>query len=396
MRTEDLALAEIDPKTISPWKRLSDTALVPNPFVDPRFLLPSVNTHPQASQARVMLIEDGDATIGALSYSPGVRTVGRLRLRTVSTSDSFTAFEGERFHPLIAPGRAEEVFGALIEGARSRGAHLLELARLPVRGGLSQALLSAARARGVPVLTEAEHVFACARPESMNTSEEDNPPFAFTHIPGSARKKLRRLARKLTNEHGALELVDESQDQHAIERFLTLQKAGWKGDAVLDGKAFDTTGLGTWFRAVTEAFGRDRKLTVLTLRSAERTVFTTVVLHAGSHGFGFHDAYADEFGPYSPGALGRLAELRTLLSTKGVDLFDPNMDDVKYPQAVGLYPDRFHYVSYTLGVRGLGRLVTRHLPRARRLRDRLRPGRSPADGPPVLSGSASRSPRSGQ
>lgn len=372
MRTIDLALTEIDQDTANRWKHLADIAIAPNPFADPRFLLPSASTHDHARHSRIMLVEDDGELIGALCYARSVRQVGPVRLRSMSTSESFSAFEGERFHPLVAPGRAEEVFTGFIDAAKSRRAHLLELARLPLDGPLNDALLSVARARGLPVLIEQEREFVCIRAGSFNLHAEDDSLLGLAHLSASSRKKTRRLAKNLAQEHGGLEVVDESNDPGAIERFLALQSAGWKGDAAQDGKAFERTGLDAWFRAVTDAFRQDGLLSVFCLRARAQTVFMTVVLHAGSRAFGFHDAYADEFAAFSPGRLGRLAEIRAMLTTGETELFDPSMDDEKYPQALSLYPDRSRYASYTLGVRGVGRPVIRHLPTAQRVRDRLR------------------------
>lgn len=372
MKTIDRGLTDIGTDTVKKWKRLADIATVPNPFVDPRFLLPSARSHPQARDGRVMLVEDGSDLISALSYTPSARKVGPLRLRSLSTSESFSAFEGERYHPLIAPGKAEEVFAALIDGARSQRAHVLELARLPLDDGFGEALLNVARARGLPVLVEYEREFACIGSESLNAAAGDGSPFALGHLSGNSRKKLRRLVRILEQDHGPLEVVDESRDPEAIGRFLDLQNSGWKGDAAQDGKAFERTGLDEWFRAVTDAFRDDARLSALSLRTSNRTVFSTVVLHAGSTAFGFHDAYGDEFTQFSPGRLGRLAEIQAVLTSGDVELFDPSMDDEKYPQALGLYPERRRYASYTVGVYGAGRRVIRHLPTARRVRDRLR------------------------
>lgn len=374
MRTTDRSLHDIDPGTIEQWKHLCDTAIAPNPFADPRFLLASAATHSRARTGRVTFVHDDGAIIGALSYTPALHKIGPVRLRSVSTSESFTAYEGERHHPLIAPGRAEDVFAALIDGAETQRAHLLELGRVPMEGHLAEALLSAASSRRVPVLVEEELEFVSIGRASLST-DDDGSVFAWGHLTAGSRKKLRRLVRNLQRDHGDLELLDESRDPGAIDRFLELQSAGWKGDGAKDGKAFERTGLDTWFRAVTEAFGNDQRLSVLTLRTPSRTVFSTVVLHSGSSAFGFHDAFAEEFAPFSPGKLGRLAEMKALLSTEGVEVFDPSMDDQLYPQALSLYPDRRRYASYTLGVYGLGRHAIRHLPRARRVRDRLRGAR---------------------
>src|SRR5699024_7139890 len=140
-----------------------------------------------------------------------------------------------------------------IDGARSKGAHLLELARLPVDDGLGQTLCSVSRARRLPVLVEHERQFVCVGRDSLKTAAADeNSLFELGHLSSSSRKKLRRLVRVLEQEHGTLDVVDESGDPQAIDRFLALQNSGWKGDAAQDGKAFERTGLDRWFRAVTE------------------------------------------------------------------------------------------------------------------------------------------------
>ncbi len=163
MRLTDAALTEVTPDAAAGWRVLADAASEPNAFADPRFLLPSAAAHPHAREGRVMLVDDGEATVGALSYARRERKVGRLTLRTVSTSESFSAFEGERFHPLTAPGRAEEVFISLIEG-HGLSAPTFWRSVAPLNGDLPGALMRAARRMDAPVLPEGEQEFACAAP----------------------------------------------------------------------------------------------------------------------------------------------------------------------------------------------------------------------------------------
>lgn len=374
----DVAVRDVSPREAEQWRALASIASDPNPFSDPDFLIPSVSTHPQARDARLLTVWRGDNLIAVMPYARAERRIGPLRLRTASSSASFSAFEGERFHPLIAPGEAHAAVQGLLRGARSLGCAALEFGRIRTGSELHHAI-EAARERGVAVLREAERSFVRAGRQTIGADATEGP-FPTQHLSTSARKRLRRMAGAIA-KHGPLTLHDDSALPRAVDAFLELQNAGWKGDADADGKAFVRTGLDAWFRSVCESFRDHDKLVLLSLRAGGDVVFTTVALRSGRGAFGFHDAYATEFRAFSPGALGRLAEIRAVLRLPDIDFFDPSMDDSKYPQVTGLYPDDEGFSTFLMATRISSGLAIRLAPLARAVKARVSRPRERADSP---------------
>lgn len=374
MTVQEALPGNLSAREVAQWRDLADEALHPNPFADPRFLVTSIPHHPEAAKTKILMVRDAGRLIAVLPIGRERRRFAGLRFAVDSSASSFSAYEGERFHPLVSPGHVEQAAAGLVAAIpHARAASLREFARIPAGGALEAAILAAAAARRIPVLREPSRPFAFARGESVPTDDGSAVPLA--HLRTTTRKKLRRLAGQLSFETGGvLTVSDDSDDPEFASRFLDLQAAGWKGNAAADGKAFRGTGLAGWFHAVTEAFQRDGRLAGLTVRSGDRVVYMTVDLLAGRTAFGFHDAYAQDLASFSPGALGRLAELRALLGRDDIDAYDPSMDDAKYPQSTSLYPDEVAYTTVLVGVGTPGSAVLPQLPRARRLNAALRAG----------------------
>lgn len=359
MRVRDLGVLEIGDGDVERWKRLSDRALEANPFADPRFVLPSARHHFMGAGQRVVFVEDDDELHLALLYTVQRVKVGRFTVKAVTTAETIAAFEGERFHPLVSPTDPVRAAGALLSSlAGVTGQGVLELQRLPSGGILAEAFATASDRLGLPHLDTETRDFV-----AFDSSTKDLPPASGVeiraeHLSTRTRKGHRRRLSALTREVGDdLAFVDIVDSPDAIDQYLALQSAGWKGDAAQDGKAFELTELDTWFRAVASEFRGDGRLAVYRLGTPSETVFMTVVLRAGTGAFGFHDAYNEAYAKLGPGAIGRLLEMELASTTGGSTYFDPSMDDTKYPTSVGLYPDARPYRSMLVGLRALPRML---------------------------------------
>lgn len=359
MRFRDVALSEVTASEVEAWQDLAANAIEPNAFVDPNFLLPSAATHYMARDARVMLVEDGSDLIAVAAHRPGKLGIRRLSVRTWTTADTFSAFEGERFHPLVAAARPEAaVEGLLVGSTRAVGADIVELVRTPVGAGLAEAVEAVAGELKMPltVTTEQEAAYG-VRPHAPMAGF-----LATDHRSSRTRKSYRRLLQRIEEDAGGTATItDSGGDPDAIRRFLDLQVQGWKGDRAKDGKAFRLTGLDRWFAAVAEAFRDAGKLAVLELSANGHIVYTSVALKSGRGMFGFHDAYAERFASLSPGSIGRLAELRVAFDDPCVQFYDPSMD-AKYAASALLYPDRKLHRSYRIAVSPAGHLGQLVLP----------------------------------
>ncbi|WP_127818010.1 GNAT family N-acetyltransferase [Microbacterium sp. CPCC 204701] len=359
MRARDLAVVEATADDIERWKRLSDRALEPNPFVDPRFVMPSARLHFMGAGQRAIFVEDDDELHLVLLYTVQQRRVTGVRVKTVTTAETIAAFEGERFHPLVSPANPIAAATTLLqELPRLTKQGVFELDRLPAGGALEEAFDAAIRGAGLPCLDTDERRFATFDAEGRDVPIAERVEVRSEHLSTRTRKGHRRrlagLARELTGDLSFEDVVDDSA---SIDEYLALQASGWKGDVEKDGKAFEVTQLDTWFREVSHAFRDDGRLSVYRLGTADETIYMTVVLRAGNGAFGFHDAYNEAYAKHSPGTIGRLLEMELAATTNGSTYFDPSMDDAKYPTSAGLYPDARTYRSRLIGLRGAPKLL---------------------------------------
>ncbi|WP_146340756.1 hypothetical protein [Nesterenkonia sp. NBAIMH1] len=93
----------------------------------------------------------------------------------------------------------------------------------------------------------------------MRTPPEPNRSGTFDTTPhhrsASTRRRARRAREALERRFGGeLSLRDRGDDPQAVEDFLALQAAGWKGDASKKGEAYQVTGRAEWLREVTDKF----------------------------------------------------------------------------------------------------------------------------------------------
>lgn len=368
-----LLLTDVDEAFAERWKELSDHALEPNPFHDPRFLLPSAQHREDARAIRLAVVEDERQLLAVLAFTLR-KGFARMPVRMVSTLGPFMMQVGDLRHPLVSPTNPSQTWGALLRGLRSaRLPGLLELANFPGGGPLADSLFTALGELGLPHRERErdERAFAHRMP---NAASETAPLFTTEHSSSNTRKHRARHLRALVGAVGSeLGVEDQGSNPEAIERFLDLEAAGWKGDAGREGHALRSTGHDTWFAAVADAFRADDRLTVCTLTAGPRTIYLGVGFRVGDGAFSALDTYDERLAPYSAGTFGRIAEWKHALSSPGVEFFDPNLSSV-YRDSTRLYPHRRPHVTLLIATGGpLARLLFHSGPLARRLRSRIRP-----------------------
>jgi hypothetical protein len=387
-----LPLADVGAEDAGRWADLAARAVEPNPFLDPAFLLAADRWFPDAAGIRLVVVEEDGRMLALLPLSVERRFAG-LPVALATTAGPFLA----RRAPLCAPLVDRDVTtGALVAllgflGRRGSGLPgLVELTLFPGEGPLHDALHDAARATRTPVLERYRFERASVRPVPPPGSWRDE-------LSPGRRRKLRRFARALEEELGQ-PLVGEERgdDSRALEDFVDLEAAGWKGTSPGGGALRVTPDGVAWFTEVADGFRARGLLRVFALRAGGTTLYMSVKLVCGGGVFGVMDAYDERFARWSPGVVGRAAEVDQLFAEPGrVDLFDLCMHP-KNVESSALYPQRRALVGLLLAPRGAAsRTLVRTLPRLRTarasLRDvtgRLRVPRTATAGPPEPSGAA--------
>ncbi|OLT55341.1 hypothetical protein BJF88_06910 [Cellulosimicrobium sp. CUA-896] len=368
MRT--LRLADVGADDAARWADLARRAVEPNPFLDPSFLLAAHRWFDDTGDIRLVVVEEDDRMVALLPLSRRPR-FAPLPLPYATTAGPFLARRAPLCAPLVDRHDTTDVLTTLLRhlGRRSSGfPGLLELTLFPGDGTLHDALHDAARATGTPVLERYRFERAAGRPVAAPGSWRDL-------LSTSRRRKLRRFARALEEELGQ-PLVGEERgdDPRALADFVELEAAGWKGTTP-GGGALRVVPHGVeWFTEVAEGFRARRLLRIFVLRAGDVTVYMSVKLVCGGGVFGVMDAYDERFARWSPGVVGRAAEVDQLLADPRVELFDPCMHP-KNAASTALYPQRRTLVGLLLAPRGaIDRALVRSVPWLRSARSTLRDG----------------------
>lgn len=379
MRTRFMPLAEVGEADADAWIGLTARAIDPHPFLDPRYLLPSVRHREQARDMGIVFVEDGSDLVGALGVTRESR-IGGLPIATASTGGAFMTRWAGRHHPLIDESRAPEAMEALLAGLRKHPVPgLLELSRFPTDGPLADALRDAAATAGTPLLERVREERVIARPwPPIESSSPVDPSIeeielVLPHRSASTMRKLRREARVLaTAAGGSLTVSDRSADAQASLDFLDMEAAGWKGGADRGGEGFRRTGHEDWFLEVTQAFRDGGLLAMHELSAGDETLHLAVNLRSPRAEFGFVDTFAPPFAQHRAGVIGRVAELNRILARPDNEYFDPCLAP-QFAESEKLYPDVRTQSNIVVAHGGApARAMLRALPMARSARDWIR------------------------
>jgi hypothetical protein len=193
--------------------------------------------------------------------------------------------------PVIDPAFMHEVAAAFL-GAIEADPNLPKLIRVKSLDGQSEAsaaILAALAKRGTRyrILSQRQRPFA-AREGGVKTS-------------GSTRKKMRQDWNRLSAA-GAVDIVnDRAVIKDAIEVFLGLEAASWKGK---EGTALLSNPSDANFaRRFLTNLAAGRKASVALLRVDGRPIAAQVLLYEGDMAYTWKTAYDEAYAKYSPGAL---------------------------------------------------------------------------------------------
>jgi hypothetical protein len=352
--------ADVDDVFVAKWKALSDSAIEPNPYHDPRFVLPSVRLREEARCLRLAVVEDADRLRAAMVFTVN-KLVPRAPIMAVTTGGPFMAHVSEMVcHPLVGPIDPVETWTCLLRGlGRAHLPGLLVLKNFPATGALRHSLLSAAGVLSLPLLARNPGQRAFARTvagDSLSSAHPEDPiPVTITVPHGSSSSERHRARQRRAIENatgGPLTIEDRGHLDETASHYLDLELAGWKGDPARGGRALRLSGHDDWFLSVASAFRADHRLSVEVLTGGQETVYMGVNIRAGNGMFGFVDTYNELFARNGAGTLGRIASVHHALGRRDVTFFDPNVD-ARYPEVTRVFPHRQPHETIVLGLGGL-------------------------------------------
>lgn len=274
------------------WADLVGRSLEPNVFLDPGFALPAAQHLGRADRPRFVLVWDGgDRARRLVCVCPVVGGGNPLRaLASVWFHDLSTLG-----FPLLDRDRAVPALEALV-GWIGRGLPLargLVIRSLPSDGPTAAALAEASRATGHALATLAEWRRAALPAGGAGAGLDALSAKGAKEI----RRQRRRLAERGQLAYSSARAGDELRT--AIERFLALEAAGWKGAA---GTALlARPGRTAFARTAMRLLAQDGRCRIDSLTLDGEPVVMGVVLRAGTTDFFWKTAYREDLSRLSPG-----------------------------------------------------------------------------------------------
>lgn len=293
MKVELVALGAVDDELIEAWERLAAEAIFPNPFFEPPFALSARDHLEGGHEMSALIVREGERLRFLLPVVEGSWT--RLRIPALRTFRHPYVFVGT---PLVAVDTdldAIDVFETLFRFAAERpGVLVLEWTNELIASAVEMFAGSPASTRN-----------RFARPFLL---KEDA---SLEALGRKERQTMGRRRRKLERELGPMTTVDVAAQPGAIDRFLELEHAGWKGDGGTS--LLSRAGDAAFFRALCERAAPAEGLSLWEMRDREgRTVAMTTRLRSGEWEFDFKRTYAEDLGGYAPGRLLEIELLETV------------------------------------------------------------------------------------
>jgi CelD/BcsL family acetyltransferase involved in cellulose biosynthesis len=279
----ELRIAELDSEQVGLWRQLAERAAEPNPFAEPDFLIPACE-HLAGGPDRLLVVADPDGWRACVSLAP-------TRVRALTRADEVGVRQfGFLSTPLTSEREPQAAAALLVEALAERADPLL-LERLAASGPFYEALEGASRRGAVRVAERQDFERALLTRDGDRWDE---------HLGKHHLREFRRLGRRLAEQLGD-ELVceDRAGDPAALERFLELERSGWKGRG---GTAFASDpSHAEFFRRTCERFHAGGRLQLLELGAGGRTAAMKCNLLAGEGSFAFKIAYDEGLSRWSPG-----------------------------------------------------------------------------------------------
>ncbi|CAH0495868.1 hypothetical protein NVSP9465_00889 [Novosphingobium sp. CECT 9465] len=276
------------------WQALSDTASTPNPFFEPWYLLPALESFDPDGRVQIFTLEFGDLLLGLFPVHNPAR-YGRWPLPHRSAWLHANAFLGA---PLIRAGCEAMFWQALFDWADAApgSALFLHLPAMPLEQPLTHALfdLSAGNRTSALVMREQRALLHSPLPPDL---------YLERALAGKKRKELRRQYARLA-EQGALSFERHSEAQGIdawIDDFLHLEGGGWKGKA---GSAMACApATETLFRNALKQAAMLGKLERLALVLDGRRIAMLANFLTPPGSFSYKTAFDEDFSRFSPGVL---------------------------------------------------------------------------------------------
>ncbi|MFK8252685.1 GNAT family N-acetyltransferase [Ancylobacter terrae] len=301
---------------VQDWRALAARAAEPNVFADPDYVLPALR-HLGGAGVRFLIVERvGDAAAELAGVLPLrlTRTRWGVPLRLALHHLPYAPHGA----PLVDGADTPAICAALIEALAAGPAPAALLLPHLVEDGAFAAALRLALQSGGRRIARFEP-FARA---AMKPAPAERAGYLAEALSKHRRRRLEGQRRKLEAEGGPVvtEIATGTAVSAALERFLALEAAGWKG--ARGTAAGRNESLAAFFRDSTARLAARGRAEVIELRQAPDTVAVGVLLRDGPQAWFYKTAYDERLARHSPGVLLDLAASAHLLADPGITVGD--------------------------------------------------------------------------
>ena len=240
--------------------------------------------------------------------------------------------------PLVDRDRVQDFAAALADAIVSRAHGRYFALHRASDGPVTDAIRSAAAKKGIDEIFE-----ECFERAALKRSDDGN---YIGGLKSKRRSELKRQRRRLADHLDAEVVAVERNDDEAIEAFLLLEAAGWKGSNETAMASND--GTARFFREVCSRLAAEERLLIRSLEAEGRAAAMTVDLRAGDTVFGFKTAFDEELSQFSPGILLQIDNF-TAFHERGSERLIDSCSEPGNETMKGLWPDRRPLVTLLLG-----------------------------------------------
>ncbi len=348
MRGRVLRVRDVSPQEESAWRELAAHSLESNPLFGPDCVIPAATHLPHGERINLVVAEEGGRYFGAFPLlrqgrnDADVTPVAGLRRRVLTTNVRRFRFSGT---PLLHRDRPDEAARTIFEHLRDTRnltqAGVVFMDSLVHDGEAYAALQGALATCGVRTATYHQW----HRPIVRRRSEEEIDHF-------NSQRTNRRFARQRRGLEGLLEaplvLRDRSDDPGALEDFLTMESAGYKGREGIDLRSHP--GEAEWLVEMCRRLRESGDLCVVSLNGGDQSVAMEVLIRAGDGWLELFTTYDEAFAKFSPGILLQRELFKFVFAHFDADWMDSCTYEGNTTMEF-LYPDRLNLVA-TLVVTG--------------------------------------------
>jgi CelD/BcsL family acetyltransferase involved in cellulose biosynthesis len=353
----------LSPDDEAAWTALAARAAEPNPLYEPNCLVPASRHQTFGDEIHVVFAEEDGRIYGCMP----VRRVRHWR----NFAYPFVVTQVRRMiycgTPLVDAERGDEAVDAMFDALRAdrklTKGRVLVLQELAQDGPVDASVQSAVERRHLPI-----YRYESWERGIVNRREEADYEGLQSR---RDRKELRRCRRRLGELLGSEPVaVDRSADPAAIDEFIALEAAGYKGDAHV--AMATVAGEADYFREMCARFAADGRLRVFCLEAGGQTLAMQILVTGGAGIFGMKISYDEQFAKYAPGVLLHFDSMKACHETTDARWID-TCSSPQFEVLMRIYPDRRRITSYfvPLGRNPIDRLAVKAFMALRPLHKKL-------------------------